>query len=154
MKDVIKKVLDEVFDIVENYEYTITPKYIRHEISIFDVSPIELPKFMIDNNIPSNAEFAGIENGYDAFSDFVLEWYEEVPMTDDEIKIQIDSKKREKFRRIVLKTLRETLSLYVNEYRFRAPFKEMKKAPIYDMYVSGDIDGLVDYYLEIFIKRG
>jgi hypothetical protein len=78
MKDLIIAGLDSAFD--QLIKQTPKTKKITKSISIYDVKPIDLPQFMLDNNIPADAYFDGKDNGYDGWDDILLSWDINIPV--------------------------------------------------------------------------
>lgn len=53
----------------------------RHYIDVMDITPFDLPSYMVSQNIPKDAEFEGKDNGYDAYSSFGLVWYTNIKIS-------------------------------------------------------------------------
>lgn len=140
MKDLIIQVLPSALDAAS---YAETKNEIQ-SISVMDVSPIALPVFMEENGIPSDAWFSGNDNGYDGWDDFMLSWDVVVPTTDAERQHSL----RESFRRRAFRRVSDLLK--ENGYRRYGSstrlFKAFDDTTVYDMYMNGEIDRLVDYY--------
>lgn len=84
MKNFIIKALDDAMSKFNR----IAPKTkkVTKSVDIIDVNPLDIPTFMKDNNIPDNAYFNGVDNGYDDWTvgEINLSWDIEVPTTDDD----------------------------------------------------------------------
>ena len=149
MKDLIITALNDTMDSV-NKKTSILTKKITKSVSIMDVKPLDIPKFMKDNNIPDDAEFDGRDNGYDAWDDILLSWEVEVPTTDAE-RINL---KGESFN--LRSSTRISKLLTANGYK-RVGFdssllKYFTDTTVYDMYIDKDYDRLVEYYSMSFVK--
>lgn len=117
-------------------------------MSIKDVKPHELTQFMIDNNVPDDAEFDGSDNGYDGFDDIGLSWDIEVPTTDDDKISYVVNR----FNSAAFKYVYDALT--TNGYkRVGVNSGELRNFPntVYDMYVNKDYDLLVRFY-SLFFK--
>lgn len=125
-------------------------KKASHFISISDVNPLDIAKFMKDNSIPNTASFGGKDNGYDAWDDIGLCWDIDVPTTDkDKLKF-----KKDKFSTTAFKFVFDILT--TNGYK-RVGFnsgllKQFNDTTVYDMYINNDYDRLVAYYSLPFTK--
>lgn len=149
MKDLIKKALDDAFILLEK-RIPETKKETKY-ICIEDVKPLELLQFMMDNNIPDNAEFAGKPNGYDSFDQVCLCYDVDIPTTEkDKFKFC-----RQSFTSIAWKCVYDLL--IKNGYK-RVGYnsgllKQFDGATVYDMYINNDYDLLVKYYSLPFVKE-
>jgi hypothetical protein len=146
MKNLIISALDDAFNTVQNG----APKnrFATYSINVFDVNPIELPSFMSENNVPDDAYFAGVDNGYDGYSGFVLEWQRLVPATDEEklkyIKERFANTAYNKVYKALIPNGYKRVGVYSSQLK--------KDSEIYEMYISKDFDGLVSYYSKRFVK--
>lgn len=163
MKNLILKALDEAFTTLENQVPQTKKK--TETISIQDVKPSELMSFMKSNNIPNDAYFTGIDNGYDGWDDIVLAWEVDVPTSEKE-KLEY---KNYRFHDIAFKKVYDLLT--TNGYKRisglnqgRITYKQRSKysgissilfdnKSIYEMYIDKDIDKLVEYYSMYFQKE-
>lgn len=138
LEDLMKKVLSSTPQTKKQ------PKY----LDILDVEPIKLIEFMRDNDIPSDAYFSGIDNGYDGWSHIVIEWLIDVPTTDkDKLQYQKNTfNSSSSVAKALVHNGYKRKPLYSNE------FKEFANTTVYDMYVSGDFDKLVKYYSLSWVK--
>jgi len=114
------------------------------EVDIDDVRPIDMATFMKSYNIPEDAYFHGIDNGYDGFSKFVLCYDIEVPTTEKEKENFV----RQRFSTVAFKYVYELLT--INGYK-RVGYntgllKEFDDTTVYDMYLKQDFDRLEKYY--------
>ena len=148
MEDLIIKALDDT--IIKLDKITPTTKKKTKSISIIDVSPLDIPSFMKDNNIPNNAYFNGIDNGYDGWhTDILLSWDIDVPTTgDDKLKFR-----RNRFTTIAFKSVYDSLTS--NGYK-RVGYnsgllRDFNDTTVYDMYLVKDFNRLVKYYSLPFI---
>lgn len=118
-------------------------------VNIDDVSPLDISKFMMEKNIPSDAHFAGKPNGYDSFDAVCLYYEIDVPTT----KFEKTQYKRRLFNNIAFKKVYN--SLILNGYK-RVGFnsgllKEFNDTTVYDMYITKDFNRLVKYYSLYFV---
>jgi hypothetical protein len=118
-------------------------------VNIDDVSPLDITKFMTENNIPNDAHFAGKPNGYDSFDQICLYYEIDVPTT----KLEKVEFKRRVFSSIAFKKVYDILIL--NEYKRKgcdsSLFADYKDTTVYDMYITKDFDRLVKYYSLFFV---
>jgi Uma2 family endonuclease len=142
MKTLIIEALDKAFEsLIKNVPLT---KKKTEYVSIIDVNPLELTKFMKKNKIPKDASFGGRENGYDGWDDICLVWEVDVPTTEtDRLKY-----KKERFTNIAFQSVRELL--LINNYK-RVGYNtrhlnEFRDTTVYDMYINKEFDRLVRYY--------
>ena len=148
MKTLIANALN--LAIVKLDRFTPTTKKEIKTISIDDVMPVDIPHFMKKNSIPDNADFNGVDNGYDGWcpGEIGLSWEIDVPTTDsDKLKF-----KRKRFTGVAWKFIYETLTK--NEYKRKGfntgLLKEFDNTTIYDMYQNKELDRLIKYYLLSF----
>lgn len=139
-----------------------TPKTIKvqEEIDIEDVKPLDIAKFMKDNNIPDDARFGSKENG-----DVCLYYYVVKPNTDKD-KLNFN---RRNFSTIAHQRLYHIL--LANGYK-KIPYsldahKELRdskiveltlitklrpdETTIYDLYMSKDFDKILKHYSLTFV---
>jgi len=151
MKELIIQALNEAFVVLEKQ----VPQTKREtkSVSIGDTKPIDLPRFMKDNNIPDRADFGGEDNGYDAWYTFstCLSWEVSVPTTNED---------KVKFRRKIFSAI-----CFTNVYKILTKngykrvgsdwrlLKQFDDTTIYDMYINKDFDRLVKYYSMSFVKE-
>jgi hypothetical protein len=122
-------------------------------VSIMDISPLELVDFMKKNNIPEDAYFDGRDNGYDAFDDFLLTWDIKTTLpTTDEDKI---THNRKRFNNSAYRSVYNLLTTngYERVGYSTGLLKPFDDTTIYDMYVAGEWDRLVDYFSLSFQKK-
>lgn len=148
MNDLIIQALNGAYEKAE--KNTPQTKKVEKTIRILDVKPIELPKFMRENNIPDDADFCGVDNGYDGWNDFVLCWYVDAPLTESE---QLENKKK-RFTYLAYKSVYDLLTN--NGYK-RVPvdssvFKAYSEASLFEMFMKKDFDWLATYYSFYFKK--
>jgi len=115
-------------------------------ISIDHVSPMDLPQFISENNIPKECCFTT-----DVNEDVSLYWEIDVPTTDQDKLIF----KRKRFDSILWTYIYKTM--IENGYKRKGVdsglFKQFNDATIYDRYVNKDFDRIVDYY-SLYFKEG
>ncbi len=147
MKDLIVKALNDSIIILDKR----TPQTKKETvyISIEDVNPLELAKFIIDNNIPNDCYFNGKPNSYDSFDIVCLSYEINVPTTEKEIL----KYKRDKFNTIAFKEVFNSLTN--NGYK-RVGFnsgllRKFDNVILFDAYTNKDFDTLVSYYSLSFI---
>lgn len=142
MKDLIITALNEANIILEQQVPKVKSEV--KQIRIEDVEPLELIDFMKTNNIPDNAWFGGIDNGYDGFSTVCLNYDVVVPATEKDRR----TFRRNRFTSIAFRCVSSVLS--VNGYNRTvfnsAKYKEFSTSNIYDMYSDKEFDRLVEYY--------
>lgn len=148
MKELITKALNEASELLDK-QIPHTKKE-RRSISIEDVSPLELNRFMLDNNIPSNASFS-VEGDSEAFfvtSYACLEWDIRIPVTE---KDRLEFKRR-RFERIAWKAVYNILIAagYKRRGFNSGLLKGFKDTNLYSLFVNGEYDRLVDYYSLMF----
>jgi len=149
MKTLIIKALNDAIGKLDR-QTPITKKIIK-SVSIIDVNPLDIPKFMKDNDIPDDAYFSGRDNGYDAWDDILLSWVIDVPTTDDDkLKFRI-----KRFTTIAFKYVYDVLTS--NGYK-RVGYnsgllKDFDDTTVYDMFINKDFDRLVKYYSLPFAKE-
>lgn len=119
-------------------------------VDIENVAPLDLPRFMLENNIPDSASFGGEPNGYDAFDRACLV-YETIIPTSDKDKLEFN---RRTFQTIAFKSVFEALTNagYTRHGCNSHLFKQFDDATVYDMYMAGDFDRLARYYSLSFTK--
>jgi len=150
MQDILIPALHEAFAKV-NSQVPAT-KRSTASIDISDVNPVDLSKFMLDNNVPSNAYFDGNDDGYDGWcvGQVKLTWDINIPTTlDDHLKF-----KRKRFQSVAWHTLYPLLldAGYKRISSGSDKFRKFDGATLYDRYTNGDFDTLVDYYSLSFKK--
>jgi len=148
MKDIILPILHDIHSGLEQ-RIPQTKKETVY-VNIENVKPSDIMQFMIDNNIPDNAEFGGKPNGNDAYDEMCLCYDIDVPIHEKE-KIRVREKT---FDRMAFSKINE--SLIANGYR-RTPvnsefFKKFKDLTVYSMYINNDFDKIIKYYSYFFIK--
>jgi hypothetical protein len=122
------------------------------EIDISDVMPKDLPQFMKDNNVPDDADFDGVDNGYDGWQPYQLRltWTVKVPTTNlDRLEYA-----RKHFTSRAFKKVFDTLT--ANGYK-RVGYnsglmKEFDDTTVFDMYKTNNWDRLVKFYSLAFKK--
>jgi len=151
MKDLIKDALDKAMDIV-NKQVPKTKRTVR-SISIDGVKPLDLPKFMKDNNVPDDCHFDYKDNGFGDFDhDIMLSWFIDIPTTDDDnLRFRIKRFNNN----VAWNTVRPVLldNGYIRVGGGSLLLREFKDTSVYEMYcISGDLDRLVRYYSIFFDK--
>lgn len=150
MKEYIIKALDDTNVKVEKQVPTKKKKY--KSLSILDVKPIELLQFMQKNNIPDDAEFDGVENGYDGWDDIVLSWQIDVPTSEKD-------KNEYRMKRFEVISWKHVYDILISNGYKRlggwngSDFKQFKDTSLYQMYLDKDFDRLVKYYSYYFTKE-
>lgn len=144
MKELIIKALNRAKELLERQVPLL--KGVTKSISIEDISPLDLNRFMVDNNIPASACFSV---GGDFDNPCVcLEWIIDVSTTDKD-KLEF---KRKRFERIAWKFVYD--SLIAHGYKRKGfnsgLLKDFKDTTVYDLYTNGDYDRLVGYYSLMF----
>lgn len=122
----------------------------EHFISLSGVDPLKLHEFMREENVPEDAWFDGIANGYDAFSDIGLMWWTKIATTQhDKLKF-----KTERFDDIAWNCVRDIL--VANGYKV-CPIdygflREFKCDNLYAMYTKGEYERIFKFYSFRFKK--
>jgi hypothetical protein len=151
MKNLIIDALDEAYIRLEK-QIPQTKKEMK-TISIGDVKPLELTKFMKDNDVPDDAYFSGRDNGYDGWEvgDIVLAWDIDVP-TNEKEKLKYS---KDRFRNIAWQYVYRSLTTngYTRVGYSSGLLKQFDDTTVYDMYMDKDFDRLVKYYSLPFIKK-
>lgn len=121
-------------------------KKIHESINVDEVKPVDMPKFMADNNIPASAFFSNFrdENDYFGEDEIHLVWTEIV----DTNEIDKTKSVKKRFSTAAFKDVYGILC--ANGYKRvgtgSKALREFGCTDTYKMYVSGDYDRLVDYY--------
>jgi hypothetical protein len=142
MKDLIIQALNDAI-IVLDKRVPQTKKETIYE-NIEGISPLDISRFIIENNIPKDAYFGGKPNDYDSFDTVCLCYDIDVPMTEqDKLKI-----KRKTFSTIAYKLVFDLLikSGYKRVGFNSGKLKEFDDTTVYDMFITKDFDRLVKYY--------
>jgi hypothetical protein len=150
MKNLIVRALYDAIVKVNNQVPTTKKEIV--EVTIEDVQPLDLLKFMQDNNIPENASFSTTHSEY-AIGTTVnpcLYYYVDVKTTEKEKTDFI----KNRFTSVAWKFVYDLLTN--NGYK-RVGFnsgllKNFKDTTVYDMYIAKDFDRLVEYYSMPFQK--
>ena len=162
MKNLISKALNNAFTTLEK-QLPQTKKKTK-TISIQDVKPSQLMSFMKSNDIPNDAYFTGIDNGYDGWNDVVLAWEVDEPTSEKEKS----EYKNYRFHDIAFKKVYDLLT--TNGYKRisdrnqgRITYKKRSNSissiimfdnkSVYEMYMDKDLDKLVEYYSMRFQKE-
>ena len=142
----MKNLLIPLLDTAYNKLIQQIPKTKRtvRTIPINNISPMELPDFINNNNIPKDCWFHMDDCG--VFSSFELElaWYVDIPTTE---KDGVDYC-RKRFTSVAWSIIYK--DMLENGYKRigvnSAEFKKYKDTTIYDMYMEKDFDRLAQYY--------
>ena len=144
MKDLIKEALIDAWDNLANR--LPTHKNAPRSIDISDVIPKDLLQFMKDNDVPEDADFDGVDNGYDGWEPYRIElsWEIKIPTTNlDRLAFA-----KKHFTSAAFKRVYDLLM--TNGYKrvgfSTALLKEFDDTTVYDMYCTNDWDRLVRYY--------
>lgn len=148
MKELIIQALDAAF-LKTNAQIPQTKK-VQRDIDIMDINPIDLLTFMKENGVPDDANFGGRNNGYDGYDDFILYWFVDVPTTTKDHK-QFAIKH---FTNVAFKMIFDVMT--ANGYKRvgvnTSEFSKFKNFNIYELYLNGQIDLIVEYYSLYFKK--
>lgn len=148
MKDILIQALDTAFEVMNS----VPPqtKRVVKKISIDNVEPLQLQRFIKDNNIPKRAYFGGHGNVEEGESEAFLCWDIEEPLS------SVEQRKHDikKFDRQAWYTVYKWLT---NEGYKRcgcntSEFKQFEDTTILDMYIENDFDRLAKYY-SLFFKK-
>jgi len=143
MKDLIKQALAVAIIILEN-SIPQTKLKVVEDISLDDINPIDIAKYMKDNNIPDNAYFMGIDNGDDGYSRYCLAYDIQIPTTDKDK----DKYRKERFTSYAFKQVYDLLikNGYKRISSWSSSYKEFDKKTVYEMFTNNEFDRLVQYY--------
>lgn len=148
MKDLIIQALNDALPILESR--TPQTKKETKYVNIEDVKPLDIIKFMKDNDIPEDADFGGKPNSYDAFDEVCLVYDIDILTTEkDKLKY-----KRRVFSDIVFEIVYNLLTKNGYKrigYSSTSSFKQFDDTTVYDMYINKDYDKLVLYYSRCFV---
>lgn len=144
MKDLIKGALDDAYDILQK-KVPETKIQIK-SMSILDVKPVDLIKFMRDNNIPDSAYFNSDDD------ETFLSWDIERAITEEE-KIVFE---RYHFGFLAFKAVYRLLTEdgYKKVIAKSSSLTKFKGTTTYDMYITQNFDMLAEYYSLYFEKTG
>lgn len=150
MKELILEGLNSAFSKLQKIAPKNKSKTITKNISIEDVEPMNLPKFMEDNNIPSDAYFSETGDGYSGLGRVVLAWEVNVHMSPKEL---FDFKKK-RFDGIAWASVYEILTNngYTRIGVNTALLRKFDDTTIYEMYTNSEFDRLIEYYSMYFKK--
>lgn len=161
MKELLKQALDLAVIKLESITPQIKKK--KNSISILDVNPIDLAKFMQENNIPNDASFDGRDNGYDAWNDILLSWEVDVSTSEKE---KLEYKNR-RFHDIAFKYVfdllttngyKRTSGLDIGRITYKKTSNNISSIimfdnkSVYEMYMDKDLNKLVEYYSMYFVE--
>jgi hypothetical protein len=119
---------------------------------INDINPIDIIKFMKDNNIPDDAYFDTEYNGDDGYTgEFFLSYDIDIPTTN---KDKLQYIKRTFNGSLAWRSVYDLLTQngYKRNGYNTALLKEFDDTSVYDMYMKKDFDRLVKYYSLPFAK--
>ena len=115
-------------------------------IDISDIDPKDLHSFMKEKEIPMDAYFSGIDNGYDGFSAPALCWEVEINLS-DESRMKL---LRDKFNRNITSYVVKRMRLM--GYKDVKPViigKHLTRKSLYSLYTN-DPNNLVEYFSSYF----
>ena len=148
MKNILIQALDTAFEVMNS----VPPqtKRVVKSVSIEGIEPLQLQKFIKDNNIPKKAYFGGHGNIEEGESEAFLCWDVDEPLS------VVEQRKHDvkKFDRQSWYTVYKWL---INEGYKRigcntSEFKQFADTTLLDMYMEKDFDRLVKYYSLYFKK--
>lgn len=142
MKNLVKSALDNAYAILQ--KQVPETKIDIKNMSILEVNPVDLIKFMKHNNIPDSAYFNSDDD------ETFLSWDIERPITEEE-KITF---KRHRFGSLAFKAVYDLLieNGYERVGVMSSSLTKFKGTTTYDMYVNQDFDMLTEYYSLSFKK--
>lgn len=143
MKDLILPALNDAYTKLE--KQIPSTKNDLVEVCIDDVNPMDLPQFMVDNNIPEDAWFGTEESQTLGSCTRVLLLYDiKIPTTDKDKLLY----KRKRYTSIAFSCISNVL--LVNGYKRKGfnsgLLKSFDDTTVYDMYINKEYDRLVNYY--------
>lgn len=147
MKELIIKALNDAFAEFKN-RIPQTRTDVKY-VDIENVSPLEIVRFMVDNNIPMDAEFGGRPNGYDAFEAVCLCYNVKIPTTEKE---KLNYCKAN----FASCAFRHVYNMLTSVGYKRVGFStrllnEFDDTTVYEMYINNEFDRLVKYYSLPFV---
>lgn len=149
MKDLLKNALSNAHTQLERQVPTAKNNLV--EVCIDDVNPMDLPQFMIDNDIPEDAWFGTEESQTLGSCTRVLLLYNTRIQTTDKDKMIYRRKRFTSIAfQIVLKLLLE--NGYKRIGSNSGLYKQFDDTTVYDMYMNNEYDRLVNYYSLSFGK--
>ena len=148
MKELITSALDKAFELLEKQIPQTKKK--TESVSIMDVKPTDLARFMRDNEIPDEVCFNGKDNGYDGWNDILLSWDIDVPTTEQD-------KMRYRVKRFTNVAWRFVYDILIKNGYKRTGYNsgllnQFDDTTVYDMYVNKDFERLEQYYSLPFVK--
>lgn len=150
MKELIIEALDSAYEKFKN-TIPLTKKQTEY-VSIDGISPLKLPEFMKENDIPQDAWLGGKPNGYDSFDEVCLCYDIDMPTNEKEK----DKYRKTRFTDYAWRAVYEKLIKENTGYK-RVGYnsgllKQFDDTTVYEMYMAKDFDRLVAYYSLPFSK--
>jgi hypothetical protein len=143
LKAIILTALHDAANRVEE----VIPKHkaVTKYVSVSGLSPMDIPKFMEDNKIPSDATFEGRPNSYDAYDDICLSWVEQgAKLTSlERDKLKAPEMERLAWVYILKKAAAEGYTLSKNKTKFAG-------ISIFELYNNGEFETVVDFFAQHF----
>lgn len=148
MKDLIIKPLEDFLEkLTKGVPKTCkTNKY----VDISEVLPKDLSKFMLENNIPDEADFDGEPNGYDGWTPWVirLRWEIDVPTNEEQKQEYIETRFENENFRIVANVLKP------NGYKIlKWDWQLLGHGKlVYSWLINKEYEKIVNYFSQRFAK--
>jgi hypothetical protein len=145
MKNLIIQCLNNAKIELDKNRPTTIHDTITHSISIIDVNPLDLNKFILNNNIPNTAYFRVGADCYGDNTDVMLCW--DVDNTHPINDVEVLEYNRQKFGLIAWNKIHEVLlnNGYIQNVSF-SNHTNFNIDNIYDSYINNEFDKLFDYY--------
>lgn len=149
MIDIIKPVL--ISRLAELEQIVPQTKKSEKRVDISDVTPMDLPGFTLENDIPVRARFDGQHNGYDGWEPgrLFLSWTICIPTTDEDKKNWLRTQMRLSFDRIYHPLVDNGYKRISSE---RSEFETFDDTTVYDMVIGEEWERLEQYYSLSFEK--
>jgi hypothetical protein len=150
MKELILTALKAALEKVNSFEYK--TKFKGVQVRIDHIPPMELPQFMLDNEIPADADYmVGMDSSERATGEIFLEYTKVVGTT-------LEEKRQYRIKRFnkgwAWKKVYEALTN--NGYKAvgcdTRLLKQFDNTTIYNMFIEKEYDRLVEYYSLRFKK--
>lgn len=149
MNELIKSALDEAYELVQRRIPQTKSKTI--ETNIDDVAPINIPKFMQDNGIPDDAWLycPGEESIFNSNTIFLCHNISVPTTPEDQLRHC-----RERFKYAVFPILYKKMIAMGFKRRpvDSDKFRQYSEDRFYDLYTSGNLAELIEYYSLFFTK--
>lgn len=146
--DVIKKALDELYTKVAS---TVPSGFITlKQYVISNVSPIDLPRLMVEKGIPATAYFSVADRESDGYMEISLEWKVMEPMTEEKREAFI----KRKFNYLACMSIHAALKSHGYVAKKEIPHSVSStvdsQSQYYNCYASGHIAEISEYFSNFY----